>query len=378
MTLHLLTTEQYSCIHSLFDKITLPTLYDEGILSGKYSGKILADDVDQPRSALLMKDIWCHLVGDPNNVSFNSALQRAITEKQFIGEKTNVLFFINPTEAWCNVLNNLLNEREPIETPRYVYVATQGYQIQIPPLADECRLVFIDESLIGLIDGELPDDVQKVLNLRKGSDTPDEMGFGYAAIYGRTCAAWSVIDFIVNKAGEIRLVTDARYRRRGLAFLTSAMTIQYGLVHGLDKILWDVAASNAGSIRTAQKIGLSILHEIKEYTLIFPEVGYLINLAWGHLDGGRFDQVHLVAEKMIGSDKEILVQYGHFLFGAAWAGLDDSTKAFDHLNKAIDAGFDDTSELEGCSSLTKFHGMPDWKQLMERIENIPSKSVPEN
>lgn len=369
MTLYLLPAQQYARIHSLFDKSISPTLYDRGILAGKYPGKILVDDIDRPRSALLMKDVWCHLVGDPNNASFNSGLQRALTEKQFIGERTNVLFFIDPTEAWSMVLKGLIEERNPIETPRYVYVATQGHQIQIPPSPDEYRLVFIDESIIGLVDGELPDDVQKVLNLRKDSHTPDEMGFGYAAIHGQTCAAWSVIDFIVDKAGEIRLVTDARYRRRGLAFLTSAMTIQYGLAHGLDQILWDVAASNIGSIRTAQKIGLSLLHETREYTLIFPEVGYLINLAWSHLDGGRFEQVHHVAEKMVNSDKEILVQYGHFLIGATWAGVGDVPKALHHLNKAIDAGFDDLAELESCPQLTNFHSLPEWKPLLARIKN---------
>lgn len=378
MTLQLLSSEQYPRIKSLFDESIQPTLYDQGILAGKYAGKVLVDDSDRPQSAILIKDIWCHLIGDPNNASFNSALQRVLTEKQFIGEKTNVLFFMDPTEAWWNVLKGLIENREPIETPRYVYVATQEHQIQVPPPPDGCRLVFIDKSISGLVDGELPDDVQKVLDLRKGSDTPDEMGFGYAAIYGRTCAAWSVIDFIVGKLGEIRLVTAGRYRRRGLAFLTSAMTINYGLAHGLDQIEWDVATSNLGSIRTAKKLGLTLLHATREYTLIFPEVGYLINLAWSHLDGNRFEQVHVVAERMILSDKEILVQYGHFLIGAAWAGLDDSTKAFDHLNKAIDAGFDDTSELESCPSLTKLLEMPDWKQIMERIEKISSQRAPEN
>ncbi len=378
MTLQLLSSQQYSRIKSLFDESTHPTLYDQGIVAGKYPGKVLVDDADHPRSAILIKDIWCHLIGDPNNAAFNSALQQALTEKQFIGEKANVLFFIDPAEAWCNVLKDLIENREPIETPRYVYVATQGYQIQVPPSPDECKLVFIDESIIGRVDGELPNDVQKVLDLRNGSDTPDEMGFGYAAMYGRTCAAWSVIDFIVGKVGEIRLVTDVRYRRRGLAFLTATMAINYGLAHGLDQIDWDVAASNIGSIRTAKKLRLTLLRTTKEYTIIFPEVGYLINLAWSHLDGNRFEQVHVIAEKMINSDKEILIQYGHFLLGAAWAGLDDSTKAFDHLNKAIDAGFDDTSELESCPSLTKLHGMPGWKKIMERPEHIPSQRAPED
>jgi len=373
MTLQLLPVSQYHHIHSLFDPSTTPTLYDRGILAGKYPGKILVDNIDHPHSALLIKDIWCHLVGDPDNLSFNSGLQHALSTKQFIGEKTNALFFMKPSGAWCKVLQGLVAEREPIETPRFVYAANHGYQIRLQP-PDECKLVFIDEAIINLVEGELPDDVQKVLDLRKGSDAPDEMGFGYAAIYGQTCAAWSVIDFIAGATGEIRLVTDPRYRRRGLAFITSAMTIQYGLAHGLDQILWDVAASNTGSIRTAQKLGLTFLSETKEYTLIFPEVGYLINLAWGHLDGARYGQVLGVVEKMLASDKEILVQYGHFLSGAAWAGLEDSSQAIQHLNKAIDTGFDDISELENSAPLTRLHTLPEWSQLMDRMKKNTSEN----
>lgn len=370
MSLHLLPPQEYDRIRPLFTVHTPPSLYCQGILAGKYAGKVLVDDDTHPRSALVLKDIWCQLIGNPDNSSFNEGLHLALAEKQFIGENTNALFFMEPTKAWCAVLNGLVERRQPIETPRYLYVATPGRPIDAPPLPEGFVLRLIDESLAEAgIDG-LPEDVQKVLALRKGANTPDEMALGYVAIYGRSCAAWSVIDYIVGEVGEIRLVTQPQYRRCGLATATSAAALNYGLSQGLKQIHWDVAASNIGSIRTAEKLGLQRLHEAKEYLIIFPEVGYLINLAWSHLDRCQFAQTQTVAAQMIASDKKILVQYGQFLAGAAWAGLGERGKAIDHLNKAVDAGFDDLPEMQSCPPLTILHESPEWVEIVTRIKNL--------
>ena len=128
------------------------------------------------------------------------------------------------------------------------------------------------------VNGELPDDVRKVLTLRQEADVPDEAAFGFVTVNGRTITTWSIVDFIVGYVGEIRLVTESHYRRRGLAAATSAATIIYGWAQGLHQIEWNAAASNPDSIRTAQKLGLQLLHESMEYIIIFSEVSYLINL----------------------------------------------------------------------------------------------------
>ena len=236
-------------------------------------------------------------------------------------------------------------------------------------MPDGFELYFIDESIIDAAEGELPRDVQQVLNLRRGTEKPDEMAFGFVAVCGRTLAAWSTIDFIVGDVGEIRLVTETDYRRRGLAVATSAAAIAYGLAHGLSQIDWNASAANTASLRTAQKLGLRLRHEPMEYMIIFSEISYLINLAWSHLDGNRFNQVHAVTWQMIASDKEMLVQYGHFLTAAAWAGLGARTQALSHLNKAVEAGFNDLSSIENSRPLTILHDSPQWDRLLQRLQD---------
>lgn len=368
MTLQRLSPAQYANIRPLLNEFASVPLYCQGVLTGKYQGQIIVDDAEQPHSALLLKDIWCYLLGDPHQPSFRPALQRALAEKQFIGANSNVLFFVDPSPTWQTVLDGLVENRQPIETPRYLYVATPTRPPQPALLPQAYELRCIDESIREVVEGELPGDVTKVLNLRQGAEKPDEMAFGYVAMHGRTCAAWAVIDFMIEQEGEIRLVTDARYRRQGLAYATSAATIAHGWAQGLTQINWDVAASNIGSIRTAEKLGLTRLRKTKEFTIIFPEVGYLINLAWSHLDSGRFAQTQAVATQMVDSDKDILVQYGHFLMGAASAGLGHVNQAVQQLNQALDAGFDDLHELESCPSLAILHGTAEWDYWLGRLK----------
>jgi tetratricopeptide (TPR) repeat protein len=365
--LHLLKAEQCHSLQPILGQ-DIP-LYCQGILTGKYQGKVMVDNPDRPQSALVIKDIWCHLLGDPGNDDFNEGLKGELAEKKVIGEEINVLFFINPSPAWLNVLHGLVENRQPIELPRCLYTTVSETIVHTPDLPEGFTLHLIDELLPGKVDGELPGDVQKVLTLRQSvTAAADEMAFGFVALHGRICAAWSVIDFIVGNIGEIRLVTENRYRRLGLAFTTSAATIAYGFSQGLEQINWDAAAANIPSIRTAQKLGLRLLYEPKEYILIFPEVGYFINLAWSHLDAHRFAQAHSIAEQMISSDKEVLVQYGHFLAAAAWAGLEDKEAALNHLQQAIDAGFDDLFEMENSQPLKRLHGLPEWEQLLRQMQ----------
>jgi GNAT superfamily N-acetyltransferase len=321
---------------------------------------------------LIIKDAWYHLIGDAANEAFNQALQREMVEKKLIGEDTRVLFFVEPSPAWLQVLSGLVEDRQPVPMLRCLYVATPALTLPTPALPDGFELHFIDESLVDKVDSEIPGDVQKVLDSRRGADMPDGMAMGFVAVNGRAITAWSVIDFIVEDVGEIRLVTEADYRRRGLALATSAATIAYGLAHGLRQIDWNVAAANTPSVRAAQKLGLQLLHEPMEYMIIFSEISYLINLAWSHLDAHRYAQVHTVTEQMVTSDKEMLVQYGHFLTAAAWAGLGDRAKAIADLNKAIEAGFHDLASLENNRPLAILHDSPEWEQIITHIQSQAS------
>jgi GNAT superfamily N-acetyltransferase len=80
--------------------------------------------------------------------------------------------------------------------------------------------------------------------------------FGFVALHNKQIVAHAVIDCIVEGVGDVGLVTAGDFRRLGLATITSATVVEYGLSHGLALLNWDSSAGNIGSLRTAEKQGL--------------------------------------------------------------------------------------------------------------------------
>jgi len=365
---HLLEPQQFPRVEPLFHELAGQHLFCGGVLSGKYPGQIVVDNVERPRSALMIKGgMWCYLGGDAGNRAFNRALSEALTAKQWVGADAWGLLFINPGEKWRKVLYGLAPERTPIFTPRKVYAADAEHFAAPPPLPGEFALHAMDESLRGYVDGDLPEDVTNVLALRAGSDDPDRAACGYVAVCERACAAWAMVDCIVGDHGEIGLFTADAYRRRGLAAAVSGATIRYGLNHGLSAIHWDVVAYNAPSIRLAEKHGLKFIFEYDQALIVYALDSHMVNQVWSLLDEGDFWTAVIFGEKLLGIKKND--RYGNYLVGAAWAGLGVSKRALRYLHWAVDYGWNDVSLLESTPSLQSLRGTPEWEALVARMKN---------
>ena len=104
---------------------------------------------------------------------------------------------------------------------------------------------------------QVRDHVKKLLDV----DDPLKQGFGFVAVWDGQVAAHAMVDFIYGKEGDIGLFTQQTHRRKGLAPITSAAAIEYGLANGLERIWWDCHTENAGSVRTSEKLGLVHDHD---------------------------------------------------------------------------------------------------------------------
>lgn len=340
------------------------TLYSSGVIVGKYPGRVLVDNPTQPRSAFIQKGSWVQLAGAATNEAFVDALRAELIEKQILGEDTGALFFVGLSEAWLAVLNSAVPGRELIPFPRQIYKVLGDYSSEVGVLPAGYILHPITEQLTEQID-ELPSDVKKVIELRQQAENPDEVAFGFVIKHKQTCVAWAVIDFIWQTMGEIRLFTDSDHRRQGLAMAICSATFTYAQQAGLTEIIWDVAEANHPSMRLAEKLGLTYSHRGMEYILIYSEVSYLVNRAFSFLDTGRFEKTLANAEPMLTSDEALLVQFGHFLCGAAFTGLGEDEKAFEQLHLAIDNGFTGRREF-GHPVLSRLHDKPEWQRILDR------------
>ncbi|MDJ0757126.1 MAG: GNAT family N-acetyltransferase [Ardenticatenaceae bacterium] len=366
-----LKPNDYERVRPLLGPTLSHHLFCMGVVMGKYPGKVMVDDPDRPRSALIVKDSWCYLAGDPENESFNQQVATALANRQIMGEKSFAMMFSLSSAGWVPFVNRIFADRASIPTARHLYVADSEHFTDRPLTNDAFSLRFIDDALPSMVDGDLPEDVRKILQLRSEAAEPDQAAFGFAALNERQCAAWAMVDCIVEPRGDIGLVTDSPFRRRGLAAATSAATIAYGLEHGLEEIHWDVAAHNVGSIRTAEKLGLHKVQTYDQHVLIFDKRIHLINLAWNHINANRFDSSLAVSRQLRALDGKD--SYAYFLLGASWAGLMAMENGLQALKTAAELGWDDLAEVDNCPPLKNLVGVDGWGEIVERFRANQAK-----
>jgi hypothetical protein len=108
-----LAKEQFPRVTALFGAYwgLRPTIYC--VIEGRQAGRISVDDVERPRTALLLGD-WCYLAGEADNEAFNEAFVRDV-----LGDPTRrrgySLVFAAP-EPWQAQLAILL---APLKGERY-------------------------------------------------------------------------------------------------------------------------------------------------------------------------------------------------------------------------------------------------------------------
>jgi len=229
---------------------------------------------------------------------------------------------------------------------------------------------FVNDSLAE--DGiEVHGAAAETLELRRASAAPNQAAVGYVALHERHVVAYSVINGIVNGGGDIGLYTDAGFRRRGLAFVTSAAVIEYALAHGVDIVHWDCEAFNSGSIRTAQKLGLTLEGEHTMYVLHLNATLHEVNRAWLHFDAGRYADAMAICRQHIGAAPMEAHPHFHYVLARSLLETNQSAQAFEALQQAAAAGWDSVGEVEQDFALLCEHA--DWPSLLAAVrENATS------
>ncbi len=215
--------------------------------------RIFVDDLNAPSSALMVTwECWGFLAGNPHNQDFNRDLNIALWKRQAVGQDVWGLLLTAHPESWHAVLPDIVTPSHLVPFPRR-HFTTDHIQFEWRGIVpSDYEIVPLDSALLSRYPGiEIPDETRKLLDV----EIPREQGFGFVAIHQGTVAAHAMIDVIVGDEGEIGLYTHDNHRRRGLATITSAAAIEHGFELGLSLVRWDCNTDNAGSMRTAQKLG---------------------------------------------------------------------------------------------------------------------------
>jgi hypothetical protein len=364
--IHLIDKSSYEIVEPLFENLNYQ-LFPQAVVTGLHDGDIYVDDVESPKSGILVvRGVWAYLGGDSGNVGFNQALNQALFDKSILAEDAWGML-IGCTPEWAEALTKILHPLVPVPMHRYHYrgrSANYNWRGNIP---DGYTIQKIDKSLRERPELELPPDIDGLLKSWENITDPTQHGFGYVVFHEDDLVAHAVVDVVVGTMGDIGLVTEPTHRRRGLATILSAATIEYGFNHmGLTEILWDCMTTNPGSNRIAEKLGFDFINEHTMYVFDFDPAWNLVSLGMYHLDLGEYTASLDACNRALACNGEV-PPMGYFIKACALAGLEDKNAAFKWFNTAIDQGWTAKYYTQERSEFKKWHDTVEWKNAIRRM-----------
>ncbi len=246
--------------------ITLPILASvehaliaQAVAEGTIPGWVAVDSREQPRTVLISAPAAEYVIGDYGNSAFNQSLVSLITEEIIPQgrQKGWAVFNLHYwPDGWAQLLDDVFADTVVVKNyQRYFKFAKRRIQWQgmVPP-----------GFTLRQIDGALLEQqgLENVARIR-GSAEDDfgsveaflQRGFGFCLLHGDVVASWCTSDAVSGNRCELGIHTDRRYRRRRLATIAVAATVDYCLTHGLTEIGWHCWSQNLPSVAVAEKVG---------------------------------------------------------------------------------------------------------------------------
>ncbi len=252
-----LAREHYERIQSLCQGLEYQLIIT-AVIENTSPGRVLVDHPDHPTSCFLSTAEGCFLAGDPHNTRFNIELgiylKEKMTSTETEADDDKILIISCFPNDWAQKFSTLVPTKSPVLIPRRYYTCTKlKWQAPVPiPFT----LQQINAELLARHDLVIPDHLTSWIQSNWGSqDAFLKRGFGFAMLQRNHVVSWSITDCVSRSRCEIGIRTGPEYQRQGLATLTAAATVDYGLHHGFDQIGWHTSEDNIGSIKVAEKVG---------------------------------------------------------------------------------------------------------------------------
>ena len=227
------------------------------LLDGTMPGRVLADDADRPRSAIILPDNgFCFAIGAPDETLVAATVPGILAQPP----PEPALLWAS-TGAWAAVLGRHL--KEPRTRNEYHYLPMVPQPAPRPPPGFRLRA----------IDLEVANDPQFgkgldpwVVRIWGGPAQFVERCFGWAVMSPEGLAAICTACSIGGGEAEVEIGTAFEYRERGLAY---AAALAFFAECGSRNLrpAWTCATGNAGSERLAEKLGFVLFREVTGYPL---------------------------------------------------------------------------------------------------------------
>jgi RimJ/RimL family protein N-acetyltransferase len=230
----------------------------ESILAKETAARMFVDDIESSRGAMTWTGHRLYLAGDVQDPCFGEALTEfASARGQFIAycttEHKDEVAGMLPGKAVKR--NRRYYEVDP-STRKWATEPPEGYVIE--PITGELLSLGLEHT----------DWVSEEMCSERAS-VEEFLGksFGFAAVQRGGFACWCMSEYNLGDRCEVGIETVREYRRRGLAVLVAGTMFRHAASVGVRRIGWHCWSDNAGSVATAERLGLRRVAEFPVFSV---------------------------------------------------------------------------------------------------------------
>jgi len=346
-----LRPEEYLRIWPLVRELAEYNLFINTVIEGSTPGRVLVDDATDPQTAYMDTPEGSFVAGDPGNTGFNSSLR----------EETPYLIDLSVhPNSWepkvGKIVRNKVVRRHLYRYYTFEERRMEDWRNRIPSGYAFRR---VDA---GTLDSGL-DNLDEVSHgIEKNWQSAEEFlerGFCFIIVHGDTIVSRCNSDCVSGDRCELGVWTAPAHRRRELATLVTAGTVDHCLSRGLSRIGWHCIGTNIGSIRVAEKVGFRRTRDYYSFGTELP--------AASASDLDRETWRRLAEEYGASSEVDSIFRYRA---AECWALAGEPTRSIGILNHLVDIGWL-TNKLAYLLNSWPFEGLrgeKGWTELVRRLK----------
>ncbi len=372
-TLHELPQQNFYLLKNLFDPVDY-SLSIRAAIEGNNPGRIFVDDITDARTAFALTVEGYFLVGDHLNQDTTRALKRFLQEKIFTGE-----IFVNGDESmslavhpdtWQQKLPDLIPDHEIEKINRYHYICDQLNFEWRDLIPEGYRLQRVNRELIEDTSITFPEALREWIDIEEmwwNLENFLSTGVSYAILKDNEVVSWCTPDCAAGDRIDIGIITHPDHRRRGLASIAVAATVEQCFNQGFRAVGWHCNAINIGSWKTAEKVGFYRKCEYDYYYYMYDPVDHLAELGWHYYQQGEYERTVQYYGKVFDERGENPDYYYH-LAASAWAHLGNVQQALKYLEYAANHGWRNAQYTKNSAEFHILHSEPQWQVTIEKME----------
>ncbi len=368
-----LRPDQFERVRALFAPFDY-SLSLEAAIRGNNPGRIFVDDILQPRTAFALTVEGYLLGGVYDNPQTNRALRQLLEQRIFTGEvyingDWSMSLAVHP-QAWEIRLAELVPTHKAEKFERYHYLCKQARFDWRSALPSNYRVQRLDRELLERV--SFPpsmDDWFDADQMWGSMENFLEKGISYCLLQGDQVVSWCSADCAAGERIDVGIITHPDHRRRGLATIVTAATVEACLRRGFRAVGWHCNAENTGSWKTAEKVGFLRQRTYDYYYYIYDPIDHMAELGWGAYRRGDYART-VACYKQVFAQRQQNPDYYYHLAASACALLGEAQPALDYLHAAVDAGWSNAEFTRAQEEFQLLHELPGWREALERMAAV--------